>query len=207
MRTPMKGTVDIFMERLSKRETNRLIRAAETFHEKDSAYKRDSNIQFYLYLIAVVVAALALRLFIFEPVRVDGNSMYDTLLDGERMFVEKVSYWFEAPKQGEIVIVYYPGYTVSCVKRVIATAGQTIYIEDGQVYVDGAPLDESAYYTGLMYGDMAPVTVPENSIFVMGDNRNDSKDSRADSVGCIPYYRVVGKCRAIIWPLSERRTT
>ena len=190
---------------LSRQKKRQLVRAAETLHEKDPVYKRDADLRFYLYLAAVVIAALAIRLFIFEPVRVDGSSMYDTLLDGERMFVEKVSLWFENPERGEIITCFYPGYTISCVKRVVALPGETIYIRNGQVYIDGEPIDESAYITGLMYGDMDPVTVPEDCVFVMGDNRNDSKDSRDASVGCIPYDRIVGRSRSIIWPLSERR--
>jgi signal peptidase I len=190
---------------LSRRKKSQLIKAVETLHEKDPAYKRDADLRFYLYLAAVVVAALAIRLFIFEPVRVDGNSMYDTLINNEYMFVEKVSMWVEPPRQGEIITCFYPGYTISCVKRVIATPGQTIYIQRGQVYIDGELIDESAYITGLMFGDMDPVTVPEDCVFVMGDNRNDSHDSRAASVGFIPYCRIVGRCRSVIWPLSERR--
>lgn len=190
---------------LSQSKQKKLVKASESLHEKDSAYKRDADLQFYLYLVAVVIAALAIRLFFFEPVRVDGNSMYDTLLDNEYMFCEKVSMWFEEPKQGEIITCFYPGYTISCVKRVIATEGQTIYIDNGQVYIDDVPIDESAYTTGLMFGDMDPVTVPANSVFVMGDNRNDSKDSRTASVGCIPDYRIMGRCRSVLWPLSQRR--
>lgn len=191
--------------RLTKRKLNKLVKAADTLHEKDPAYKKNANCHFYIYLVAVVIAALAVRLFIFEPVRVDGNSMYDTLLNGERMFVEKVSFWFEPPKRGEIITCFYPGYTVSCVKRVIALPGETIYIRSGQVYINGELLNESAYWNSMILGDMDPITVPEDCVFVMGDNRNDSKDSRADSVGCIPYYRIMGRCRAVIWPLSERR--
>ena len=109
------------------------------------------------------------------------------------------------PEYGDVVIVVPPDKDVDYIKRVIALPGETIYIRNGQVYIDGEPIDESAYITGLMYGDMDPVTVPEDCVFVMGDNRNDSKDSRDASVGCIPYDRIVGRSRSIIWPLSERR--
>lgn len=192
-------------KKISRAKLKKLVKAAEAYHEKEPAYRRDSNWQFYLYLVGVVVAALAMRLFLFEPVRVDGNSMHDTLVNNEYMFVEKVSFWFEEPRRGEIITVFYPGYTVSCVKRVIAVEGDTIEIAGGQAYVNGQAVDESAYWSGLMMGDMDLVTVPEDCVFVMGDNRNDSKDSRNASVGFIPYYRIVGKCRAVIWPLSERR--
>lgn len=199
--------------KLSKKQRKRLISAAESLHEKDPAYKRDADVQFLLYLAGVVIAALAIRLFLFEPVRVDGSSMLDTLHNNEYMFTEKVTYWFRAPERGEIVTCFYPGYTISCVKRVIAIGGDTISIRDGQVYVNGEALDESAYVNiegeslswSVMLGEMDEVTVPEDCVFVMGDNRNDSKDSRTESVGFIPDYRIVGVCRAVIWPLSERR--
>ncbi len=191
--------------KLSKKQRKRLISAAESLHEKDPAYKRDADRQFYLYLAAVVIAALAVRLFLFEPVRVDGLSMYETLQNNEYMFVEKMSYWVNAPARGEIITCFYPGYTVSCVKRVIAVAGDTIAITNGYVYINGKKIDESAYWEGTIWGDMDPLTVPEKNVFVMGDNRDDSKDSRAASVGCIPYYRIVGKCRAVIWPFAQRR--
>ena len=122
------------------------------------------------------------------------------------MFVEKVSHWFGCPERGDIIICYYPGYTETCVKRVIATAGETIAVRDGKVYIDGAALDESAYWNGEMLGDFGPITVPEGEVFVMGDNRNASKDSRNPSVGTIPFLEIVGRVRAVILPLGSART-
>lgn len=189
--------------KISRQKLRQMVKTAEALHEKDPAYKRDADRQFYLYLMAVVIAALAIRLFLFEPVRVDGSSMKDTLIHNEYMFVEKMTYWFREPERGEIITCFYPGYTVSCVKRVIAVGGDTISIWGGKVYVNGVALVED-YWNGML-ANMDPVTVPEGHVFVMGDNRGDSKDSRAASVGTIPLYRIVGKCRAVIWPLSHRR--
>lgn len=189
--------------KISKQKLRQMVKTAEALHEKDPAYKRDADRQFYLYLMAVVIAALAIRLFLFEPVRVDGSSMKDTLIHNEYMFVEKMTYWFREPERGEIITCFYPGYTVSCVKRVIAVGGDTISIWGGTVYVNGVALVED-YWNGML-ANMDAVTVPEGHVFVMGDNRGDSKDSRMPSVGTIPLYRIVGKCRAVIWPLSERR--
>ena len=191
--------------KLSKRKLRKLEKAAENYHANDPAYKKDANFSFFIYLVAVIVCALALRLFIFEPVRVDGDSMVPTLHNDERMFVEKVSLWVSCPERGEIITCFYPGYKVSCVKRVIATPGETVEIIGGEVYIDGARIDESRYWNGEIYADMAPVTVPEGHVFVMGDNRNDSKDSRNPSVGSIPYERIVGRCRAVIWPIGNQR--
>lgn len=192
--------------RLSRRESRQFLDASERFHKDDASYKKAENLSFFIYVILVVVFALALRLFLFEPIRVDGESMINTLQNDEQMFVEKMGYWFRAPKRGEIVIVYYPNHTVSCVKRVIGLPGETVAVQDGAVYVNGKALDESAYWNDYILGDMAPVTVPENCIFVMGDNRNFSSDSRdLLSVGPIPYSRIVGRAASVVWPLDAQR--
>ncbi|HWS28680.1 MAG TPA: signal peptidase I [Clostridia bacterium] len=191
---------------LPKREKRAFLDASAWFHKDDEAYKSAENRSLFFYVALVAVFALAFRLFIFEPIRVDGPSMESTLFNNEQMFVEKANFWFEAPKHGEIVIVYYPGYTIPAVKRVIGLPGEAVAVTDGAVYVNGAAIDESAYWNGFILGDMAPVTVPENCIFVMGDNRNNSKDSRdLLEVGPIPYYRIVGRARAVIWPVSNFR--
>ncbi len=149
------------------------------------------------------MVALVIRAFFVEPIRVDGDSMLPTLIDGEHMVVEKLSYWTRGPARGEIIICFYPGYTESCVKRVIGLPGDAICVRNGRIYVNGEALDESSYWTGDIIGEMEPVTVGEKEVFVVGDNRNSSKDSRAPSVGCIPYNKIVGRVTAVIWPLSE----
>lgn len=149
------------------------------------------------------MAALVIRAFFVEPIRVDGDSMMPTLIDGEHMVVEKLSYWTRGPARGEIVICFYPGYTESCVKRVIGLPGDTVVVRNGRIYVNGEALDESSYWTGDIIGEMEPVTVGEKEVFVVGDNRNSSKDSRTASVGCIPYNKIVGRVTAVIWPISE----
>ena len=89
--------------------------------------------------------------------------------------------------------------------RVVATGGETVEVRGGTVYIDGSPLDESAYWRGAIYGDFGPVTVPEGEVFVMGDNRNASKDSRNASVGTIPLWRIVGRVRAVFLPPGSAR--
>lgn len=192
---------------LKKREKKAFLDASERFHKADEGYKSAENRSLFFYVVIIAVFALAFRLFIFEPIRVDGPSMESTLFNNEKMFVEKASFWFEGPKHGEIVIVYYPNYAVPAVKRVIGLPGETVAVKDGSVYVNGTAVDESAYWNGFILGDMAPVTVPENCVFVMGDNRNNSLDSRnLLMVGPIPYCRIIGKARAVVWPISNFRT-
>lgn len=198
-------------DKIAERLKGRMLAASEELHKSDEAVRRASNIDFFLWLAVFVALALAVRMFVFEPVLVDGDSMYPTLLHGERMFVEKVSYLIEPPGRGDILICRYPNYRENCVKRVIGLPGEVVSVSGGVVYVNGEPLEESAYWRGdaggtLLRQDMAPVTVPENNVFVMGDNRNYSDDSRDPYVGPIPYARVIGKVHSVIWPLGEIRS-
>lgn len=190
---------------LSSREMDELYKTEVELHKGDEAFKKRENIDFYIYLAIVLIAALSIRLFVFEPVRVEGPSMEPTLWTNERLFVEKLSYCFESPERGQVLICRYPDERENCVKRVIALPGETVKVSWGKVYVNGEPLDESAYWNDIVYSDMPELTVPENSVFVMGDNRNVSKDSRAASVGPIPYSRIVGRAHFVMWPFSNWR--
>ncbi len=197
----------------------------EILHKNDAGYRSSSNLHFLLYLLGLLIAVLAVRAFVFEPIRVDGESMLNTLQDGERCIVEKVSYLFCSPKQGDVVIVHYPDRgTKTFVKRVIAVAGQTVEIKRNDdkgaehpftVYIDGAALDESAYGGSLCfdppvvsslieYGDHV-CTVPEGHVFVLGDHRSNSHDSRYSEVGPIPLSEVIGRVRGVMFPISAVR--
>ena len=152
-------------------------------------------------LVAAVVIALLLRFFVFEFIRVDGESMQPTLYTDEYVFMEKVTYWFSEPQRGDIIICSYPGHTDTYVKRVIGMAGDRIRITDGVLYInDVANYD---YFSGIMNSDMDEVTVPENHVFVMGDNRNASMDSTSPSIGPLPDSMVQGKALFVIWPLDN----
>ena len=179
---------------------------AEDQYENMRGSRSFRNVEFLLYIIVVVLVALTIRSFIAEPIRVDGDSMVPTLVHNEDMFVEKMSYWFSDPLRGDIVICFYPGYTESCVKRVVGLPGDTISVQGGVFYINGKQLDESAYWTGEIIGDMDPVTVGRREVFVVGDNRNGSKDSRNPSVGCIPYAKLVGRVVAVVYPFDEFET-
>ena len=189
---------------LSKKELGKFRDAREELHKKDEPYRRAANSDFIIYLLTLMTVAIFIRTFIFEPVQCIGISMYPTLVGGEGMFTEKLTYTVSAPQRDDIIICRYPYHTEKCVKRVIAVPGDRISISDGAIYLNGEKLDESAYWDGYIEdSEMPEVTVPERSLFVVGDNRNNSGDSR--HVGFIPYCQVKGKVRAVITPFSQAR--
>lgn len=189
---------------LSKKELGKFRDAREELHKKDEPYRRAANSDFIIYLLTLMAVAIFIRTFIFEPVQCIGISMYPTLVGGEGMFTEKLTYTVSAPQRDDIIICRYPYHTEKCVKRVIAVPGDRISISDGAIYLNGEKLDESAYWDGYIEdSDMPEVTVPERSLFVVGDNRNHSGDSR--HVGFIPYCQVKGKVRAVMTPFSQAR--
>ena len=189
---------------LSKKELGKFRDAREELHKKDEPYRRAANSDFIIYLLTLMAVAIFIRTFIFEPVQCIGISMYPTLVGGEGMFTEKLTYTVSAPQRDDIIICRYPYHTEKCVKRVIAVPGDRISIYDGAIYLNGEKLDESAYWDGYIEdSEMPEVTVPERSLFVVGDNRNNSGDSR--HVGFIPYCQVKGKVRAVMTPFSQAR--
>lgn len=189
---------------LSKKELKKFREARDELHKKDEPYKKAANSDFIIYLLTLMAVAIFIRTFIFEPVQCIGISMYPTLVGGEGMFTEKLTYTVSAPQRDDIIICRYPYHTEKCVKRVIAVPGDRISISDGAIYLNGERLDESAYWSGYIEdSEMPEVTVPERSLFVVGDNRNNSGDSR--HVGFIPYWQVKGKVRAVMTPFSHAR--
>jgi signal peptidase I len=163
------------------------------------------NIQ--IIVIAVIIAFL-LRTFIAEPRFIPSDSMYPSLAEGDRLLIEKVSYHFHPPSYGDIIVFQPPvqlqnlGYTTdqAFIKRVIATPGQTIAVNKGQVYVDNQPLQENYIAANPEY-EMSPVRIPPDSLFVMGDNRNNSNDSHI--WGFLPKKQVIGRAIFRFWPLPK----
>lgn len=162
-------------------------------------------------LALAVVVAQAVHLLVFQPVAVKGESMTDTLQDGEIMYVSKPEYLLGDPAHGDVVICHYPGRTENFVKRVIGIPGDTVAVENDTVYVNGAALGEP-YLTDWRSDSgfsMAPFTLGEKEYFVMGDNRDNSHDSRnyygAGRPSAITRDMIVGKVRFVIYPFSAIR--
>lgn len=156
-------------------------------------------------IIVAVVIALIIRTYVFTLVRVDGLSMSPTLSHGDTLYTNR---FFYTPENGDIIIFRPPNSVETpYVKRVIATAGQTVVV-DGKnhtVTVDGKVLDEPYIKEPMLSGGTMqyPCTVPEGYVFVLGDNRNNSRDSRDATVGLIPLSNVIGKATFRILPISE----
>jgi signal peptidase I len=154
---------------------------------------------------------LLVLIFVFRVATVDGNSMLPTLDPEDRLIFTDLFY---TPKQGDIVVIDSEGLGKFIVKRVIATAGQKIEIDlSGVVKVDGNPIDEKAYIEGgtvsgtypLASGMSYPATVPEGSVFVLGDNRMNSADSRTASVGFVPTEKIYGKVVLRLFPPQKMK--
>ena len=175
--------------------------------EQEAAAKKKGGKRFWLELIktvaiAVVLAGL-LRFFVIFPVRVDGPSMQPTLHTENVLLVEKLSLYFDHIDRFDVVIVTYPDRDGLYVKRVIGLPGETVSVQNGYVYIDGEKLEDPYNPRGEMVRDMEPVTVPEDAVFVMGDNRNNSLDSTSTAVGPIPKKNLQGVAVVCIWPVGE----
>lgn len=161
----------------------------------------------WLAMIAVVVAVTYLVVtFVGQRTQVSGESMETTLSNGDHLIVDKISYRFRDPERYDIVVFPYRlEENTYYIKRIIGLPGETVQIVDGYVYINGVQLDEH-YGNEIMEkpGIAAePVTLGEDEYFVLGDNRNNSQDSRTASVGVIHRDEILGRAWVRIWPLSD----
>ena len=167
---------------------------------KEETKKEDKKFWIFLGILAIV--CVLLRLFVFELFHISGGSMIPTFEDGDYVFAEQISVYTKDISRGDIVIVEYPNGK-PCVKRVIGIEGDTIEIKDRILVLNGEKVQEE-YINEQMYDSMEPITVKDNMIFVMGDNRNYSLDSRDPNVGAIPYENIKGKVRFSLFPFRDK---
>ncbi len=159
-------------------------------------------------LFIALILALLIRTFVAEPRFIPSDSMVPTLQVGDRLVVEKVSYRFHPPEFGDIVVFDPPpqlqifGYSrdQAFIKRVIGTPGQTIQVRGGTVYLDNRPLQEPYIAESPNY-NWGPMRVPEGTVFVMGDNRNNSNDSHV--WGFLPQKNIIGHAWFRFWPIDR----
>ncbi len=171
-------------------------------------------------LVVAFILAMAIRSFLIQPFKIPSGSMRMTLVEGDRLFVSKLTYGplvplttyrlpgFSTPRRGDVIVFKYPVQrNKDFIKRLIAFGGETVEIKDGLVYINDKPVSEESirgihYYN---YGEYAKpgqkITVPAGYYFVMGDNSASSHDSRY--WGFVPAELVVGKAEVIFWPLNR----
>lgn len=157
-------------------------------------------------IVVAIVLALVIRTWVVEPFEVHGTSMQNTLQNHERLLVNKFWWHVSPPTYGDIVVFLppVPGVTEDYVKRVIGTGGQTVSMRDGQVYVNGHRMPQPFLVHGgvstMDHFTMAPVKVPKGDIFVLGDHRANSEDSRY--FGVVKLSALQGIAFWAFWPLS-----
>ncbi len=205
------------------------IQASEA--EAEKVQKKDWKKELREWVVSIAVALLVVfvvRTFLFQIIRVDGNSMNSTLLDGERLFVTVADVKLKGVERGDIVICNYPNRgKTNFVKRIVALPGDQVYRDMGVTHVLYETTDENGetitvdemlderwaiYYMAGSPDDYEPYILGEDEYFAVGDNRYNSHDSRdwrdsnpVNDVGPITGDMIIGKVQAVIWPLSEIR--
>lgn len=190
--------------------------------KKEKRSVKDEIMSWVWTLLAAVAIALVLRALVAEPIRVDGESMTNTLADGEIVLVSKLDYRFGDMQRGDVVICRFPnrvngstpiGAAVSLVnytlfvKRLVALPGDTVEIRtDGHLYVNGEMVEDPEHMNLAPRTTFGPLTLGDDQYFVMGDNRGNSNDSRnTRDVGPISASAIMGKVKCVVWPLNKIR--
>ena len=161
---------------------------------------------FLIYVAVVVGITFLIITFVGQRTYVSGSSMENTLSDGDNLIVDKITYRFTDPQRFDIIVFPFQyGEKVYYIKRIIGLPGETIRVQDGEIYVDGEILKESYGREVMRSSGIAedPIVLGEDEYFVLGDNRNDSMDSRDPSVGLIKRDHIIGRAWMRVWPLNE----
>ncbi len=159
-----------------------------------------------LYIAVVLCITFLVVRYVGQRTQVDGHSMENTLFDGDNLIVDKISYRFTHPKRFDIIVFpYHYKEDTYYIKRIIGLPGETVQIRDGEIYIDGAILEEDyGKETMLTSGRAADqIQLGEDEYFVLGDNRNHSEDSRFDDVGNIERSEIIGRAFIRIWPFER----
>lgn len=173
--------------------------------EKPAPSAKRVVVEWVLILLGAVLIAFVVKTFLLQAFYIPSASMDPTLKKNDRVLVNKLSYDFHDVHHGDIIVFKSPpGETNSdikdLIKRVIALPGETVEARDGHVLVDGKPIDESYLPKGVTTAPLAPHTIPAGDVWVMGDNRGNSKDSRV--FGPIDEDLIVGRAFIRVWPLT-----
>lgn len=164
-------------------------------------------------LLIAAVLAIGIRTFLLGPYKIPTGSMRPVLTEGDRIFVDKISYRFRGPARGDIVVFKYPlDRKKDFVKRLVAFGGETVEIREGQIYLSGQKLERPALFSEKFYYNRPDwpfgkvgqkIPVPEGHLFVLGDNSAQSSDSR--NWGFVPQKDLIGRAVLIWWPPKRFR--
>ncbi|MBO8137732.1 MAG: signal peptidase I [Desulfotomaculum sp.] len=153
-------------------------------------------------VVIAVILAVIIRTFIVEPFYIPSGSMEPTLMINDRIIVSKVSYYFGEPERGDIVVFKYPkDPSKNFVKRLIGKPGDVVELRSSKLYVNGQEVPENYLLPGIRYADYGPVKIPDGHYLMLGDNRNNSEDSRY--WGFLPEDLIIGKAVLIYWPIDR----
>ena len=177
--------------------------------EKGAGQKVDMKkeiLSWVFYIAFVLVLTWVIITFVGQRTRVDGRSMMNTLHDGDNLIVEKLSYRLSDPKRFDIIVFPPTGKKEYYIKRIIGLPGETVQIdENGNIYINGELLEENYGAETIQNPGRAvkPITLGDDEYFVMGDNRNNSKDSRSEEVGNVKRSQIIGRAWLRIWQLNK----
>ena len=190
-----------------------------SFHmvrRRRNRYRRNRNrrnpwdselIQWSIVIISAVVLAVLINSFVIVNAQIPSGSMENTIMTGDRVFGNRLSYAFSDPDRFDIIIFRYPDDESQLfIKRIIGLPGETVEIRDGNIYLNGSdePLEDVAI-KDPMEGSFGPYTVPKGCYFVMGDNRNNSRDSRYWEHTFVSMDEILGKAVFRYWPLNQMK--
>ena len=179
--------------------------------EKEKPEKIESNkikdvLDLVLYCVVVIAIMFLVIKYVGQRTVVIGDSMETTLQDGDNLITDKLTYHFVEPKRFDIVVFpFKENKNQLLIKRIIGMPGETVQIIEGKVYINGYELNENYGNAIIESAGLAsePITLGEDEYFVLGDNRNNSQDSRFESVGNIKRSDLIGRAWVRIWPLNE----
>ena len=166
-------------------------------------------LSFVLYFVIVIAAMLLIIHYVGQRTEVSGSSMENTLSDGDNLIVDKLSYRFHDPERFDIIVFPFQFQdNTYYIKRIIGLPGETVQnMDDGSIYINGEKLEENYGMEVIKPETIGRATEPielgDDEYFVMGDNRNNSSDSRTDMVGNIKRENIIGKAWLRIWPVSD----
>jgi signal peptidase I len=183
------------------------IGSAEDVPTTEVPKPRNRTLRWVIEVVVIVAAAFVLALvvqqFLVKPFAIPSPSMEPTLVEGDRVLVNRLVYHFRSPQRGDVIVFHPPERPGSdpFIKRIVAVGGDTIEVRDGYLYVNGLRREEQYIKEYPIVGDFRQTVIPQGYIWAMGDNRNNSGDSRV--FGPVSVDAIMGEAFAIYWPLTH----